>query len=426
MSKNSIKHIKAYEVLDSRGNPTVAAEVTLSNDMRSMAFVPSGASTGKYEAIEKRDIDNSRYFGKGVLEAVDTINTDINLILQGKDPSAIKEIDNLLIESDGTTNKSNFGANAILGVSMACSKVAAQMQNMELYDFIHLKAKEDFDCNTTQKLPVPMMNILNGGAHADNLIDFQEFMIQPRGFESFSDSLRSGVEIFQTLKGILKDKNLSTAVGDEGGFAPNLDSPKVALDLIMQSIEKSGYMPGEQVFLCLDVAATEFYKDSIYNMKGMNQEFTSDDMVSYLKDLRSNYPISSIEDGLDQDDWQGWINLTSRIGEDTQVVGDDLFVTNPLRIKEGIEKKAANAVLVKLNQIGTLSETIDAIQTASSHNFDSIISHRSGETEDSFIADFSVAMGTGQIKTGAPSRSDRVSKYNRLLLIEKQSSLCFG
>lgn len=426
MSKNSIKRIKAYEVLDSRGNPTVAAEVTLSNDMRSMAFVPSGASTGKYEAVEKRDIDSSRYFGKGVLEAVDTINTDINLILQGKDPSAIKEIDNLLIESDGTTNKSNFGANAILGVSMACSKVAAQIQNMELYDFIHLKAKEDFDCNITQKLPVPMMNILNGGAHADNPIDFQEFMIQPRGFESFSDSLRSGVEIFQTLKGILKDKNLSTAVGDEGGFAPNLDSPKVALDLIMQSIEKSGYKPGEQVFLCLDVAATEFYKDSIYNMKGMNQEFTSDDMVSYLKDLRSNYPISSIEDGLDQDDWQGWINLTSRIGEDTQVVGDDLFVTNPLRIKEGIEKKAANAVLVKLNQIGTLSETIDAIQTASSHNFDSIISHRSGETEDSFIADFSVAMGAGQIKTGAPSRSDRVSKYNRLLLIEKHSSLCFG
>ena len=426
MSKNSIKHIKAYEVLDSRGNPTVAAEVTLSNDMRSMAFVPSGASTGKYEAVEKRDIDSSRYFGKGVLEAVDTINTDINLILQGKDPSAIKEIDNLLIESDGTTNKSNFGANAILGVSMACSKVAAQIQNMELYDFIHLKAKEDFDCNITQKLPVPMMNILNGGAHADNPIDFQEFMIQPRGFESFSDSLRSGVEIFQTLKGILKDKNLSTAVGDEGGFAPNLDSPKVALDLIMQSIEKSGYKPGEQVFLCLDVAATEFYKDSIYNMKGMNQEFTSDDMVSYLKDLRSNYPISSIEDGLDQDDWQGWINLTSRIGEDTQVVGDDLFATNPLRINEGIEKKAANAVLVKLNQIGTLSETIDAIKTASSHNFDSIISHRSGETEDSFIADFSVAMGTGQIKTGAPSRSDRVSKYNRLLLIEKQSSLCFG
>ena len=426
MSNNFIKQVRAYEVLDSRGNPTIAAEVILNNNKKSMAFVPSGASTGKHEANEKRDNNDSRYLGKGVLSAVNTINSDINSILKGKDPINVKEIDSLLIESDGTPNKSNFGANAILGVSMACSKVAAQVLNLELFDFIHLQAKENLGAEVNQKLPIPMMNILNGGAHADNPIDFQEFMIQPSGFESFSDSLRSGVEIFHTLKEILKKKNLNTAVGDEGGFAPNLDSPQVALDLIMESIEKAGYVPGEQVFLCLDVAATEFYHDSIYKLDGMDQKFSSNDMVSYLKDLRSNYPISSIEDGLDEDDWEGWINLNSELGADTQIVGDDLFVTNPLRINEGIEKKAANAVLVKLNQIGTLSETIDAIQTASSKNFNSVISHRSGETEDSFIADFSVGMGSGQIKSGAPCRSDRVAKYNRLLIIEKQTPLCFG
>ena len=426
MPNNSIKQVRAYEILDSRGNPTVAAEVILNSDERSMAFVPSGASTGKYEASEKRDNDDSRYLGKGVLSAVNSINTEINSLLQGKDPSNIKEIDTLLIESDGSPNKSNFGANAILGVSMACSRVAAQTLNLELYDFINMQAREITGSEINQKLPIPMMNILNGGAHADNPIDFQEFMIQPSGFESFSDSLRSGVEIFHTLKDILKKKNLNTAVGDEGGFAPNLSSPQVALDLIMESIERAGYIPGEQVFLCLDVAATEFYQNSIYNLKGMDQHFSSSDMVSYLKDLRSNYPISSIEDGLDEDDWKGWTNLTSEIGSNTQIVGDDLFVTNPLRITEGIEKKAANAVLVKVNQIGTLTETIEAIQTASNHNFQSIVSHRSGETEDSFIADFSVGMGTGQIKTGAPSRSDRVAKYNRLLVVENQTSLCFG
>ena len=426
MPNNSIKQVRAYEILDSRGNPTVAAEVILNSDERSMAFVPSGASTGKYEASEKRDNDDSRYLGKGVLSAVNSINTEINSLLQGKDPSNIKEIDTLLIESDGSPNKSNFGANAILGVSMACSRVAAQTLNLELYDFINLQAREIIGSEINQKLPIPMMNILNGGAHADNPIDFQEFMIQPSGFESFSDSLRSGVEIFHTLKDILKNKNLNTAVGDEGGFAPNLSSPQIALDLIMESIERAGYIPGEQVFLCLDVAATEFYQNSIYNLKGMDERFSSSDMVSYLKDLRSNYPISSIEDGLDEDDWKGWTNLTSEIGSNTQIVGDDLFVTNPLRITEGIEKKAANAVLVKVNQIGTLTETIEAIQTASNHNFQSIVSHRSGETEDSFIADFSVGMGTGQIKTGAPSRSDRVAKYNRLLVVENQTSLCFG
>ena len=426
MSNNFIKQVRAYEVLDSRGNPTIAAEVILNSNEKSIAFVPSGASTGKHEANEKRDNNDSRYLGKGVLSAVNTINSDINSILKGKDPINVKEIDSLLIESDGTPNKSNFGANAILGVSMACSKVAAQVLNLELFDFIHLQAKENLGAEVNQKLPIPMMNILNGGAHADNPIDFQEFMIQPSGFESFSDSLRSGVEIFHTLKEILKKKNLNTAVGDEGGFAPNLDSPQVALDLLMESIEKAGYVPGEQVFLCLDVAATEFYHDSIYKLDGMDHKFSSNDMVSYLKDLRSNYPISSIEDGLDEDDWEGWINLNSELGADTQIVGDDLFVTNPLRINEGIEKKAANAVLVKLNQIGTLSETIDAIQTASSNNFNSVISHRSGETEDSFIADFSVGMGSGQIKSGAPCRSDRVAKYNRLLIIEKQTPLCFG
>ena len=426
MSKNSIKHIKAYEVLDSRGNPTVAAEVTLFSGIQSVAFVPSGASTGKYEAKEKRDGDKERYLGRGVLQAVEAINSEINSILQDKDPSDMRGIDTLLIDSDGTLNKNKFGANAILGVSMACSRAAAKMLGIELYEFIHLKAKESSRNNIIQKLPIPMMNILNGGVHADNPIDFQEFMIQPSGFESFSDSIRAGVEIFHTLKSILKEKNMNTAVGDEGGFAPNLDSPTVALDLIMESIEKAGYVPGNNVFLCLDPAATEFYKDSVYDMAGANQKFTSKDMVQYLKDLRARYPISSIEDGLAEDDWQGWIDLTKEIGSDTQIVGDDLFATNPVRIQQGIEKEAANAVLVKVNQIGTLSEAIDAIHTASSQKYESIISHRSGETEDSFIADFSVGMGTGQIKTGAPSRSDRVSKYNRLLLIEKQSSLCFG
>jgi enolase len=426
MSKNSIKHIKAYEVLDSRGNPTVAAEVTLFSGIQSVAFVPSGASTGKYEAKEKRDGDKERYLGRGVLQAVEAINSEINSILQDKDPSDMRGVDTLLIDSDGTLNKNKFGANAILGVSMACSRAAAKMLGIELYEFIHLKAKESSRNNIIQKLPIPMMNILNGGVHADNPIDFQEFMIQPSGFESFSDSIRAGVEIFHTLKSILKEKNMNTAVGDEGGFAPNLDSPTVALDLIMESIEKAGYVPGNNVFLCLDPAATEFYKDSVYDMAGANQKFTSKDMVQYLKDLRARYPISSIEDGLAEDDWQGWIDLTKEIGSDTQIVGDDLFATNPVRIQQGIEKEAANAVLVKVNQIGTLSEAIDAIHTASSQKYESIISHRSGETEDSFIADFSVGMGTGQIKTGAPSRSDRVSKYNRLLLIEKQSSLCFG
>ena len=426
MSNNTIKQVKAYEILDSRGNPTVAAEVTLFSGIQSVAFVPSGASIGKYEAKEKRDGDNERYLGRGVLQAVEAINFEINSILQDKDPSDMRGIDTLLIDSDGTLNKNKFGANAILGVSMACSRAAAKMLGIELYEFIHLKAKESSRNNITQKLPIPMMNILNGGVHADNPIDFQEFMIQPSGFESFSDSIRAGVEIFHTLKSILREKNMNTAVGDEGGFAPNLDSPTVALDLIMESIEKAGYVPGNNVFLCLDPAATEFYKDSVYDMAGANQKFTSKDMVQYLKDLRARYPISSIEDGLAEDDWQGWIDLTKEIGSDTQIVGDDLFVTNPVRIQQGIEKKAANAVLVKVNQIGTLSEAIDAIHTASSQKYESIISHRSGETEDSFIADFSVGMGTGQIKTGAPSRSDRVSKYNRLLIIEKQTSLCFG
>ena len=420
MSNNSIKQVRAYEVLDSRGNPTVAAEVILNNNEKSMAFVPSGASTGKYEANEKRDNDDSRYLGKGVLSAVNAINSEINSILKGKDPINVKEIDSLLIESDGTPNKSNFGANAILGVSMACSKVAAQVLNLELFDFIHLQAKESLGAEVNLKLPIPMMNILNGGAHADNPIDFQEFMIQPSGFESFSDSLRSGVEIFHTLKEILKKKNLNTAVGDEGGFAPNLDSPQVALDLIMESIEKAGYVPGEQVFLCLDVAATEFYNDSIYNLEGMGQKFSSNDMVSYLKDLRSNYPISSIEDGLDEDDWAGWKSLTDKIGDKVQLVGDDLFVTNVKRLQRGIDEGIANSILVKVNQIGTLTETIDAINLATRNGYTNIISHRSGETEDSTNADLAVAMNSGLIKTGSASRSDRMAKYNQLLRIEEE------
>ena len=426
MSNNFIKQVRAYEVLDSRGNPTIAAEVILNSNEKSIAFVPSGASTGKHEANEKRDNNDSRYLGKGVLSAVNTINSDINSILKGKDPINVKEIDSLLIESDGTPNKSNFGANAILGVSMACSKVAAQVLNLELFDFIHLQAKENLGAEVNQKLPIPMMNILTGGAHADNPIDFQEFMIQPKGFNSFSESLRAGIEIFHTLKGILKSKGLNTSVGDEGGFAPNLQSPEEALDFIMIAIEEAGYSPGDQVAICLDIAATEFYSNSIYTLDGMNKKLSADEMISYIKDLCKKYPINSVEDGLDENDWDGWAQLTESLGSEVQLVGDDLFVTNADRISRGIKEKSANAVLVKVNQIGTIFETFEAVKTSVSNNFNTVISHRSGETEDTFIADLAVSLASGQIKTGAPSRSDRVAKYNRLLMIELETGLCMG
>ena len=421
-----IKSIEGFEVIDSRGNPTVGAKVNLDDSTSGTAFVPSGASTGQHEANEKRDEDKSRYLGKGVLSAVDSINKEISELLKGKDVEDLLVNDRLLIECDGTENKNNLGANAILAVSMACAKAASISKKIPLYEFINDKYSEFSGKEVVSSLPVPMMNILNGGAHADNPIDFQEFMIQPTGFDSFSETLRSGVEIFHTLKNILKSKGLSTSVGDEGGFAPNLKSPEEALDLIMTAIEKAGYKPGDQVALCLDIAATEFYSDSKYNLVGMNKTLSSSQMTGYIEELCKKYPIKSVEDGLDEDDWKGWSDMTQSIGPKIQLVGDDLFVTNPKRIKQGIDEGSANSVLVKVNQIGTLLETFEAIKTAVDNKFTTVISHRSGETEDTFIADLSVGVASGQIKTGAPSRSDRVAKYNRLLMIEAESDLCIG
>ena len=420
-----IKDIKAYEVLDSRGNPTVGVEVFLSDGSVGLSLVPSGASTGKYEAIEKRDTEKGRYLGKGVLDAVNSIHNKILPLLRDKDASDLFGNDLLMIEADGTDEKRNFGANAILAVSMACSKAASTAMKISLHEYISNQTSEFYERKVKQKLPIPMLNILNGGAHADNPIDFQEFMIRPYRFDSFSESLRCGVEIFHTLKRTLEEKNFNTSVGDEGGFAPNLDTPESALDLIMESIEKAGYKPGEEVNLCLDVAATEFYSNSLYKINGKG-ELNSNEMIDYLKILKNSYPIYSIEDGLGEDDWEGWKILTEELGPQTQLVGDDLFVTNTARIKRGIEESSANSVLIKVNQIGSLSETLQAIKLSEDHNFKNIISHRSGETEDVFIADLSVGVGVGQIKTGAPSRSDRVAKYNRLLLIEKNSNICFG
>ena len=421
-----IKSIKGFEIIDSRGNPTVAATVSLEDGSSGTAFVPSGASTGQHEAIEKRDGDKARYSGKGVLDAVGSINTEIDSLLKGKNPDDLIINDQLMIDFDDTANKSNLGANSILAVSVASAKAAANSRKITLYSFLNEKYSEFSNEKVIKNLPLPMMNILNGGAHADNPIDFQEFMIQPKGFSSFAESLRAGIEVFQTLKGILKSKGLSTSVGDEGGFAPNLKSPEEALDLIMIAIEKSGYKPGDQISLCLDIAATEFYSNSSYNLEGMKKSFTTIEMINYIKELCLKYPITSVEDGLDEDDWEGWEQLTESIGTDVQLVGDDLFVTNPERITKGVETHAANAVLVKVNQIGTLLETFDAIKTSTKNNFQTVISHRSGETEDTFIADLAVGVGSGQIKTGAPSRSDRVAKYNRLLMIEAETELCLG
>ena len=418
-----IQNIEGFEVIDSRGNPTVAARVNLEGSISALAMVPSGASTGQHEANEKRDKDTNRYLGKGVLGAVNAINTEISSLLKGKDIFDLLANDKLMIDADGTSNKSNLGANAILAVSMASAKAASIGNKIPLYTFLNNKYSEFCNTDISPSLPIPMMNILNGGAHADNPIDFQEFMIQPRGFNSFSETLRAGVEIFHTLKNILSSKGLNTSVGDEGGFAPNIKSPEEALDLIMIAIEKAGYSPGEQVGLCLDIAATEFYSDSVYSLAGMNKDFSSADMVGYIQDLCKKYPISSVEDGLDEDDWDGWTKLTELLGSQIQLVGDDLFVTNPERIKKGIKNNSANSVLVKVNQIGTLLETFESVKTSIDNNFTTVISHRSGETEDTFIADLAVAVASGQIKTGAPSRSDRVAKYNRLLMIESDSKI---
>lgn len=411
-----IKDIIAREILDSRGNPTIEADVILANGIRGRAAAPSGASTGSREALELRDGDVSRYLGKGVKKAVANANSQIRTALLDKDVTQQTTIDNILIELDGTENKGNMGANAMLAVSLAVAKAAAIAQSLPLHQYIaNLRGQ------TSLTMPVPMMNILNGGAHADNTVDIQEFMIEPVGFASFSEALRAGTEIFHALKSVLKAQGLNTAVGDEGGFAPNLRSNEEAITVIMQAIDKAGYKAGENIFLALDCAASEFYKNGQYILAGEgNKAFDSQGFSDYLTSLCNQYPIISIEDGLDESDWEGWAYLTKQLGKKIQLVGDDLFVTNPKILQEGIDKDIANAILIKFNQIGTLSETLDAIYLAKQNGYATVISHRSGETEDSTIADLAVGTAAGQIKTGSLCRSDRVAKYNQLLRIEQQ------
>ncbi|QCG64428.1 phosphopyruvate hydratase [Pseudomonas veronii] len=411
-----IVDIKGREVLDSRGNPTVEADVLLDNGIIGSACAPSGASTGSREALELRDGDKSRYLGKGVLKAVANINGPIRDLLLGKDPLDQKALDHAMIKLDGTENKGSLGANAILAVSLAAAKAAAQDQDLPLYAHIA-------NLNGTPgvySMPVPMMNIINGGEHADNNVDIQEFMVQPVGAKTFSEGLRMGTEVFHHLKAVLKARGLSTAVGDEGGFAPNLASNEDALKVISEAVANAGYTLGTDVTLALDCAASEFYEDGKYNLSGEGQVFNSEGFAEYLKGLTQRYPIISIEDGLDESDWDGWKILTDKIGEKIQLVGDDLFVTNTKILKEGIDKKIANSILIKFNQIGTLTETLEAIQMAKAAGYTAVISHRSGETEDSTIADLAVGTSAGQIKTGSLCRSDRVSKYNQLLRIEEQ------
>jgi enolase len=405
-----IADVYARQVLDSRGNPTVEVEVYLESGVMGRAIVPSGASTGAHEAVELRDGDKEVFLGKGVLKAVDNVNEIIAPELVGFDARDQIGIDDLLIELDGTPNKSKLGANAILGVSMAVARAAAEDLGQELYEYLG-----GFNAKT---LPVPMMNILNGGEHADNNVDIQEFMVMPVGAESFSHALRMGTEIFHSLKSVLKEKGLNTAVGDEGGFAPNLSSNEEAIITIISAIEKAGYKPGEEVFIALDVAATELYRDGKYEFTGEGVTRSTDEMISFYEELISKYPIISIEDGLSEDDWEGWNKLTAAVGQKVQLVGDDLFVTNTERLAKGIAEGTGNSILVKVNQIGTLTETFDAIEMAKRAGYTAVISHRSGETEDTTIADIAVATNAGQIKTGAPSRTDRVAKYNQLLRIE--------
>lgn len=411
-----IVDIKAFEVLDSRGNPTVMAEVILASGAVGSACAPSGASTGSREALELRDGDKSRYMGKGVLKAVNNINTTIKNLLVGMDALDQRAVDNAMLKADGTDFKTVLGANAILAVSLATAKAAAIAKKVPLYAHIA-------DINGTPgkySMPVPMMNIINGGEHADNNVDIQEFMVQPVGAKTFAEALRMGAEIFHHLKKILHDKGLNTAVGDEGGFAPNLPSNEDALKVIAEAVAKAGYTLGENVTLALDCASSEFYKDGKYDLAGEGRVFTTNEFSDYLADLAAKYPIISIEDGKDESDWAGWADLTQKIGHKIQLVGDDLFVTNTKILKEGIEKKIANSILIKFNQIGSLSETLDAIKMAQDAGYTAVISHRSGETEDTTIADLAVATAAGQIKTGSLCRSDRVSKYNRLLRIEAE------
>jgi enolase len=409
---STIEVVNAQEILDSRGNPTIEVEVLLEDGAIGRAAVPSGASTGEHEALELRDGDKSRYLGKGVLKAVDNVNEKIAPELVGMDATEQVLIDKTMIELDGTETKSNLGANAILGVSLAVARAAAESVGLPLYQYIGgVNAKQ---------LPCPMMNVINGGAHADNTIDFQEFMIFPVGFTSFAEALRAGAETFHALKSVLKSKGLNTNVGDEGGFAPNLDT-NGALDAIMTAIEKAGYKAGDQIAIALDVAASEFFKDGKYVMKkSTKEEFTSTQFVDVLEKLVANYPIISIEDGCAENDWDGWKVLTDRLGKKCQIVGDDLFVTNTKFLKKGIDLGVANSILVKVNQIGSLTETLDAVEMAKRAGYTAILSHRSGETEDSTIADIAVATNCGQIKTGSASRSDRIAKYNQLLRIEAE------
>ena len=415
----AIEEIKALEVLDSRGNPTVQVEVITEEGTNGVAMVPSGASTGSFEAVELRDGDKSRYLGKGVLKAVENVNKIIAKELEGMNVFEQAEIDKKLIEIDGTENKGKLGANATLGVSLAVARAAANSLGMSLYKYIGgVNAKT---------LPVPMMNILNGGKHADNTVNIQEFMIMPVGAKSFSECLRMSAEIYHTLKKVLKAKGLATGVGDEGGFAPNLSSDEEALKLIVEAISEAGYKPGEDVVLALDVASTEMYdeakkigKEGCYYFWKTEELKTEDEMIEYLEDLANKYPIISIEDGLAEEDWEGWRKLTEKLGNKLQLVGDDLFVTNIKRLQKGLDNKIANSILIKLNQIGTLTETLDAIELAKKNGYTAVVSHRSGETEDTTLADVAVATNAGQIKTGAPCRTDRVAKYNRLLNIEAE------
>ncbi len=406
-----IEDIVARQILDSRGNPTVEVDVKLSGGIIGRAAVPSGASTGIFEALELRDGDKHVYGGKSVMKAVNNVNNIIAPELIGEKATHQKEIDTFMIDMDGTENKSKLGANAILGVSLACAKAASMAYEMSLYRYL--------GGINALTLPVPMMNIINGGAHADNNIDFQEFMIAPVGAECFHHAVQMGAEVFHTLKSILKSRGLATSVGDEGGFAPNLNSNAEGVEVIIEAIQKAGYTT-DQVKICLDVASSEFYENGIYKLKGENKEFNNSEMAGFLKEWVEKYPIISIEDGMAEQDWDGWELLTREIGSRCQLVGDDLFVTNTRRLAEGIRRHVANSILIKVNQIGTLSETLDAISMAHAAGYTSIISHRSGETEDSFIADLAVAVNSGQIKTGSMSRSDRIAKYNQLLRIEQK------
>ena len=412
MSSTKIKSIKAREIIDSRGNPTVEADVTLESGSMGRAAVPSGASTGTREALELRDGDKSRFLGKGVIKAVGHVNKELNGVCSGIDALDQRAVDQAMLDADGTENKDKFGANALLAVSLATAHAAANVQNKPLYEV--LATSNDF------LMPVPMMNIINGGEHADNSVDLQEFMIMPVGAPTMAEAIRYGAEIFHSLKKVLSDQGMNTAVGDEGGFAPDLPSNEAAISVILQAVEKAGYRPGEDIFIGIDAASSEFYKDGKYDLASEGKILDAGQFIDMLDDWVSKYPILSIEDGMDESDWDGWKQLTERLGKKIQLVGDDLFVTNTKILQEGINKNISNSILIKVNQIGTLSETLDAIAMAKTANYTAVISHRSGETEDTTIADLAVATSAGQIKTGSMSRSDRVAKYNQLLRIAEQ------